>query len=90
MYLKIKKPLPTWGLIATFAVFGTTGCGSNNRSYDSGSVAPQPASLGFTQWSKQFVYAQTDASTPIETEMLSFNFDGDEDPNAYLDLLPPT
>lgn len=63
------------------------GCGGGGgSSYEAPPTPMQPAS--FTNWSKQEVFAKAETSTPIETETLVFNFDGDDNLDAYTDLLP--
>lgn len=51
--------------------------------------APAPAaSVGFTAWSKQMqTGGERDAPWPLEN--VTFSFDGDQDPAAYDDIMPP-
>lgn len=75
------------GLATALAV---AGCGGSGSSYDSPATPMQPSSLGFTSWSKQTVYAQSESGAPTDTDGLMFAFDGDDNPDAYNDLLPTT
>jgi hypothetical protein len=63
------------------------GCGGGGgASYEAPPTPMQPAS--FTNWSKQEVFAKSESALPTETETLVFTFDGDDNPDAYTDLLP--
>jgi ABC-type glycerol-3-phosphate transport system substrate-binding protein len=81
----MKTQMRALALIGAVAVIAGCGGGSSS-SYETPPVATQPAS--FTSWSKQEVFAKAETATPTETEPLMFNFDGDDNPDAYAELLP--
>lgn len=51
--------------------------------------APEPVGESFTQWSRDGVYAKDADGEPEIMDDLTFNFDGNDNPDAYSDLLPP-
>ena len=84
---KRQLALCTTSLAAAFAVAGCGGGGDHSSTTPQQSTQPTPA-INFTSWSKQSVFGQSEMSTPVELEDLKFNFDGDDDPAAYVDVLP--
>jgi len=84
---KKQRALCILSLATAFAVAGCGGGGDHGSSMPPQSASPTPA-INFTSWSKQTVFSQAEMSTPVETDDLTFNFDGDADPAAYVDVLP--
>lgn len=50
----------------------------------------QPTGESFTEWSRNGVFAKPADGAPEIMDELVFNFDGDDNPDAYSDLLPPS
>ncbi len=87
-------------LFAVFIAGAMSGCGGGGGGYgDGGATTPPPAamnpppsappaSVGFTSYSKQ-MQAVAESELPWDVDTVTFTFDGDEDPAAYDDLLPP-
>jgi hypothetical protein len=83
--------------LALTASAAITGCGGGGGGYGGNQAqpvgnpgtAPPPAAVGFTSFSKQ-VLATDEREAPREVDMVTFTFDGDQDPTAYDDVLPPT
>jgi len=67
------------------------GCGSGDSEAPAAQPAPPeaPKAESFTNWSKNGVFAKPAEGTPEVMDTLVWNFDGDNDPAAYADLLPP-
>jgi hypothetical protein len=96
-----KLQLLIIGLAAAFAATGCGGGGGDRMGYQSPTPTPMPAPTptptpppppsgeGFTEWSKVGVFMQPENIAPVVMDTLVFNFDGDDNPNAYSDLLPP-
>jgi hypothetical protein len=90
--MKSQLKILALALVASAA----TGCGGGGGGYgDKQSPAasnpgttPPPAAVGFTSFSKQ-VLATGEHEQPRELDAVTFTFDGDQDPAAYDDLLPP-
>src|SRR5215831_256100 len=96
-----KLLLLSLGLATAFAVVGCGG-GGDRMGYQPPMPTPTPAPTptptppppaptgeGFTNWSKVGVFNLPENSDPVIMDTLVFNFDGDDNPNAYSDLLPP-
>jgi hypothetical protein len=75
------------------AAFAVAGCGGGG--YDEPPPQPQPQpptqpqAESFTDWSKNGVFAKPAEGAPENMDTLVWNFDGDDNPNAYSELLPP-
>jgi hypothetical protein len=50
---------------------------------------PEPVGESFTDWSKNGVFAKDADGAPEIMDDLTFYFDGNDNPDAYSDLLPP-
>lgn len=74
--------------------FAVAGCGgsSDGDAPTPPAPPPPPPQLGesFTTWSKNGVFAKDADGDPEIMDELVFNFDGNDNPDAYADLLPPT
>jgi hypothetical protein len=81
-----KKKL-SW-VLACVTTLTVAGCDSNHRQSYSAPAPAQIQTANFTHWSKQEVFAKPETALPTESEDLVFNFDGDNNPDAYTDLLP--
>ncbi|HYM36048.1 MAG TPA: hypothetical protein VET48_11665 [Steroidobacteraceae bacterium] len=85
------------GLATAFAV---AGCGGGSSEAPSTALMPPPppptvTGESFTNWSKVAVFAKPEDGKPIDMPLddkgiLTVNFDGDDNSNAYADLLPTT
>jgi hypothetical protein len=89
-----KHFLLSISLAIAFAVVGCGG-GGDRMGYQQPAPMPMPTpppptptGEGFTNWSKVGVFMQSENSAPVIMDTLVFNFDGDDNPNAYSDLLP--
>jgi len=82
------------------AALVVSGCGGGSDGYSESQspvvVTPppapppvQPTGESFTDWSRNGVFAKAPDGEPEVMDDLAFNFDGDDNPNAYSDLLPP-
>jgi len=80
-----KASLLAIGSVIAFAMTGCGGGGSNAPEYS----APRAQADNFTAWSKNAVFSKPAESTPEVMDSITFNFDSNEDPNAYAELLPP-
>jgi hypothetical protein len=78
-------------------LLGGCGGGGGNAGGGNDAGAPPPASnppattpadVGFTSYSKQ-MHAVAENDQPWDVDTVTFTFDGDQDPHAYDDLLPP-
>jgi hypothetical protein len=79
-------------LVAALAAAGCGGGGANTmQSYNPPTPpAPPPVGESFTNWSKTAVFALPEKGAPVIMDSLVFNFDGDDNLDAYADLLPAT
>ena len=79
-------------LVAALAAAGCGGGGGdqvyNPPAPPAPPAPPPPSAEGFTNWFKVSVFSQPAAGTPIEMETLVFNFDSNDNPDAYSELLP--
>jgi predicted small lipoprotein YifL len=93
----MKAPIKSlW--VAALVVGAMSGCGGGGGGYGGNGTPPPPvanpppgtpsASVGFTSYSKQ-MQAIAEYELPWDVDAVSFSFDGDQDPAAYDDLLPP-
>ena len=83
--------------LALAAALAAAGCGGGGGDQMYAPTVPTPTpptstpvAESFTNWSKTGVFAQPENAAPIAMDTLVFSFDGDENPNAYAELLPPT
>jgi hypothetical protein len=75
-------------VVTLAAAFTAAGC-SGGGGYESQTVPPPTSTqISFTNWSKQTVYGQSENATPTDLDGLTFAFDGDDNADAYSDLLP--
>ena len=77
-------------LLLAGATISLAGCSAGSDSPISNDSPPRAQAEGFTHWSKSTVFNKPADSTPEIMDTLVFNFDGNDDPNAYAELLPPT
>jgi len=82
-----KTILMVFGSLIALAMSGCGGGGGGDSSQ--GYSPPQARAEGFTAWSKNDVFAKSAETTPVAMDSVNFNFDGNDDPNAYVELLPP-
>jgi hypothetical protein len=76
--------------LSAFIAAAMSGCSGGNDSMPQSDATPQPRGEGFTAWSKSAVFNAPAEGAPVVMDSLSFNFDGNDDPNAYAELLPPS
>lgn len=82
-------------LLAAIALSGCGGGGGGSYGSSPNTPAPAPAptptpmpsSVSFTGWSKA-TFGSEEVGAPSEFATVEFNFDSDEDPTAYSDLIP--
>jgi hypothetical protein len=84
----LKLPLLSFSLVAALAAAGCGG-GSDHQSM-SMTTTPTSTTENFTEWSTVQVFTQPETGAPVNMDTLVFNFDGDDNPNAYAGLLPAT
>jgi len=76
-------------LLGSVVALAMTGCSGGGDAPTPGYSPTQPKSESFTSWSKSAVFTKPAESTPEVMDTLVFSFDGNDDPNAYTELLPP-
>jgi hypothetical protein len=76
-------------LTASFALAGCNG-GDYKPMEEQPQQPTQPKAESFTDWSKNGVFAKPAEGAPENMDTLVWNFDGNDNPNAYSELLPPT
>lgn len=78
--------------VCLVAAFAATGCGGGSDRQVSTMPTPTPTPMSsaveFTDWSKTTVFPGMEDGTPVNMDSLTFNFDSDDNPSAYSDLLP--
>ena len=72
------------------ATAALAGCGGSD--YDMATPTPPatPQAESFTNWSKTGVFTKPAEGVPENMDTLVWNFDGNDNPDAYSELLPPT
>ena len=86
-----KRSASSLLLVAALAAAGCGGGGGEqvyNPPAPPTPPAPPPSAEGFTNWFKVSVFSQPAAGTPVEMETLVFNFDSNDNPDAYSELFP--
>jgi hypothetical protein len=77
-------------LCVSLAALAAAGCGGGGYDEPQPQQPPQqPQAESFTDWSKNDVFAKPAEGAPENMDTLVWNFDGDDNPNAYSELLPP-
>lgn len=86
------------GALLVVGGLSLSGCGGGDSEFPRVDPAPpppaqpappaEPAQVGFTDFVRdQFAMTEADASEPVAVDELDFEFDDQDDPDAFSDLL---